>query len=114
MPVDREQLKNLVDDGLTLEAIGGRFGVSRQRIKVIVDKEGLKGKRAWPESQRVFQSFPGGVAAYKQENQLCSVSGCLNPLATKRLCEDHRLRMQEYARNRKKSQNLEKKSLTAE
>ena len=40
MTIDRERLKQLVDKGWTLEAIGHEFDVSRQRIKQLVDKHG--------------------------------------------------------------------------
>jgi len=40
---DKEELTRLyVEDGLTLEAIGQRYGVSRERVRQVVEKFGLK------------------------------------------------------------------------
>jgi len=102
--IDRSKLKALVDRGLTLEAIGTEIGVSRQRVKQLVDRLGWVrvDQRVNPDKViPVPPRFPGGVAAHKRENNLCKTGGCFNPLHTRTLCGMHAERMRVNARAKK-------------
>ena len=105
MTIDRERLKQLVDKGWTLEAIGHEFDVSRQRIKQLVDKLGWTRADNRINPDKVIKAtkphYPGGITAYKKANGLCTYGGCMVPVSTKTLCAEHAEALRAKARKRK-------------
>lgn len=110
MTVDREELRRLAaTETMTLEDIGRSLGVSRQRVKQLVDKLGLVrvDQRVnpykivhEPAPVQPWTNYPGGVKAWKFDNGRCQTAGCFEILQTKTLCEAHATRMRDNARER--------------
>jgi biotin operon repressor len=110
MTVDREELRRLAAiETMTLEDIGRSLGVSRQRVKQLVDKLGLVrvDQRVnpykivhEPAPVQPWTDYPGGVKAWKSDNGRCLTAGCFEIVKTKTLCDAHATRMRENARLR--------------
>lgn len=110
MTVDREELRRLAAiETMTLEDIGRSLGVSRQRVKQLVDKLNIEriDQRINPHKivrepapVQPWTNYPGGVKAWKFDNGRCQTAGCFEILQTKTLCEAHATRMRDNARER--------------